>query len=190
MARFAQYSARIGRKTAAADAIARALQLDPLNPLIHRAAGSIEYAARAFAESIPHARRALAMNPRMSRAHAAIGDALLMLGRFEEARVEFAAEPVEDFRLAGQAMVERKLGNEAAARAARVKLVKDLGDRVLYQQAQIHAQWGELDAAFTKLEQARRIGDSGLIYLRNDPYLDPLRRDPRFGGLLASIGFD
>lgn len=190
MARYAQYSARIGRKDAAADAIARALRLDPLNPLIHRAAGSIEYAARAFAESIPHARRALAMNPRMSRAHAAIGDALVMLGRFEEARVEFAAEPVEDFRLAGEAIVERKLGNDAAARAARAKLVRDLGDRVLYQQAQVHAQWGELDAAFAKLEQARRIGDSGLIYLRNDPFLDPLRKDPRFGGLLASIGFD
>ena len=172
------------------DAIAQALQLDPLNPLIHRAAGAIEYAARNYAASISHARRALEMNPRMSRAHAAIGDALLMLGRNEEARAEYAAEPVEDFRLTGEAIVQRKLGNLAAAQAARTKLVKELGDRVLYQQAQIHAQWGELDAAVAKLQQARRIGDSGLIYLRNDPLLDPLRKDPRFDGLLASIGFD
>ena len=113
-----------------------------------------------------------------------------MLGRNEEARAEYAAEPVEDFRLTGEAIVQRKLGNLAAAQAARTKLVKELGDRVLYQQAQIHAQWGELDAAIAKLQQARRIGDSGLIYLRNDPLLDPLRRDPRFDGLLASIGFD
>ena len=190
MARYAQYSARIGRQSAASDAIARALQLDPLNPLIHRAAAAIEFAARNFAESIPHARRALEMNPRMSRAHAAIGDALLMLGRHEEARAEYAAEPVQDFRLAGEAIVERKLGNDAAARAARARLVEELGDRVLYQQAQILAQWGEPDAAIARLEQARRIGDSGLVYLRNDPFLDPLRKDPRFGGLLASIGFD
>ena len=166
------------------------MPLDPLNPLIHRAAGSIEYAARHYAESMPHARHALELNPRMSRAHAAIGDALLMLGRNEEARTEYAAEPVDDFRLAGEAIVERKLGNLAAAQAARTKLVEDLGDRVLYQQAQIHAQWGELDAAIAKLQQARRIGDSGLIYLRNDPLLDPLRKDPRFGSLLGSIGFD
>jgi len=190
MARYAQYSARVGRDAAAADAIAHALQLDPLNPLIHRAAGAIEYAARDYAGSIPHARRALEMNPRMSRAHAAIGDALLMLGRNDEARTEYAAEPVDDFRLAGEAIVERKLGNLAAARAARAKLVNELGDRVLYQQAQVHAQWGEPDAAIAKLEQARRTGDSGLIYLRNDPLLDPLRKDPRFGGLLGSIGFD
>ena len=115
MARFAQYSARVGRKTAATMPSTQALRLDPLNPLIHRAAGAIEYAARNYVASISHARRALEMNPRMSRAHAAIGDALLMLGRNEEAHTEFAAEPVEDFRLAGEAIVQRKLGNLAAA---------------------------------------------------------------------------
>jgi tetratricopeptide (TPR) repeat protein len=190
MARYAQYSARVGHESVASEAIDRALLLDPLNPLIHRAAGSIAYAARNYAASIPHAQRALAMNPRMSRAHAAIGDAHLLLGRLEDARAEYALEPVEDFRLTGQAIVEYRLGNGAAARAARTKLVKDLGDRVLYQQAQIHAQWGERNAAIGKLEQARRIGDSGLIYLRNDPLLDPLRALPRFAAVLESIGFD
>ena len=190
MARYAQYSARIGRERAAADAIERALILDPLNPLIHRAAASIEYAARRYAESIPHARKALKLNPRMSRTNAAIGDALFMLGRSEEARAAYAAEPVDDFRLTGIAIVEHRLGNAAAANAARSKLKAELGDRVLYQQAQLHAQWGERDAAIERLEQARRIGDSGLIYLRNDPLLDPIREDPRFDRLLAGIGFD
>jgi TolB-like protein len=190
MARYAQYSARIGRGRPAAEAIERALLLDPLNPLIHRAAGSIEYAAREYARSIPYARKALALNPRMSRANAAIGDALLMLGRNKEARDAYAAEPVEDFRLTGAAIVEHRLGNTAVATAARTRLVQDLGDRVLYQQAQIHAQWGERDAALNRLEQARRVGDSGLIYSRNDPLLDPLRKDPRFARLLESIGFD
>jgi len=190
MARYAQYSARIGRERAAAEAIKRALMLDPLNPLIHRAAGAIEYAAHRYAESIPPARKALSMNPKLSRANAAIGDALLMLGRAEEARTAYAAEPVEDFRLTGAAIVEHKLGHAAAARAAKQQLVANLGDRVLYQQAQILAQWGERDTALSRLEQARRIGDSGLIYLRNDPLLDPLRDDPRFAKLLGSIGFD
>jgi TolB-like protein len=190
MARYAQYSARIGRESDASETIGRALLLDPLNPLIHRAAGSIAYAARNYAASIPHAERALAMNPRMSRAHAAIGDALLMLGRFPEASEEYALEPVEDFRLTGQAIVEHRRGNQAAARAAQERLVKDLADRVLYQQAQIHAQWDERDRAIAKLEQARRVGDSGLVYLRNDPLLDPLRAIPRFVELLRSIGFD
>jgi len=86
--------------------------------------------------------------------------------------------------------VEWKLGNAQAARAAMTKLVADLGERVLYQQGQILAQWGESDAALAKLERARFLGDSGLIYARNDPLLDALRNEPRFARLLASIGFD
>lgn len=190
LARYAQYSGRTGRASEAAKAIGRALVLDKLNPLIHRAAGSIAYAARQYRESIPPLREALDMNPRLSQAHAGIADALLMLGRHQEARTEYLAEPVEDFRLAGIAIVERKLGNAAAAKAALSKLVADQGDRVLYQQAQVLAQWGERDAALDRLQHARRIGDSGLIYARNDPKLDPLRDDLRFKELLTGLGFE
>jgi len=117
-ARWAQYCARTGRAGEAAAAIARALARDRLNPLIHRAAGTIEYAARRYAESIPQFRQALQMNPRMSRAHAAIGDALVNLGSLQEARIEYAAEPVADFQLTGLAIVEQRSGNQAAARKA------------------------------------------------------------------------
>jgi TolB-like protein len=190
LARYAQYCARTGRKREAAESMQRALVLDRLNPLIHRAAGSIEYAARNYADSIPPNRQALAMNPGMSRAHAAIADALLMLGRLEEARAEYSAEPVEDFRLTGLAIVERRLGRTDVASAALSRLVAELGDRVLYQQAQVLAQWGDLKGAIAKLEQAYSIGDSGLIYLGNDPFLDPLRGEPQFAKLLNRIGFD
>jgi TolB-like protein/Flp pilus assembly protein TadD len=189
LARYALYSARSGNDSAAVPAMKRALVLDPLNPLIHRAAGSVEYAARRYEASIPPLRKALAMNPKMSRTHAAIGDALLMLGRTVEARSEFAAEPLADFRLAGLAVAEHRLGNAEAARDAHDRLVAERGDSALYQQAQVYAQWGERDRALERLEEARRIGDSGLIYARNDPLLDPLRDDPRFAALLESLGF-
>ena len=190
LARYAQYSARTGRAAEATDAIGRALVLDKLNPLIHRAAGAIAYADREYRESIPPLRKSLEMNPRLSQAHAGIADALLMLGRPREAKTEYLAEPVEDFRLAGLAIVERRLGNDTAAKAALAKLVTDQGDRVLYQQAQVLAQWGERDLALAHLQQARQVGDSGLIYARNDPKLDPLRADPRFKELLTSLGFE
>ena len=190
LARYSLYSARIGRKQEAADAMRRALVLDPLNPLIHRAAGAIQFAARNYADSIPPAEHALSMNPKMSRAHAAIGDALLMLGRFTEARAAYELEPAQDVGLTGKAIVEWKLGNLKGARAAMAKLVADLGERALYQQGQVLAQWGERSAALAQLERARLLGDSGLIYLRNDPLLDVLRNEPGFARLLASVGFD
>lgn len=167
----------------------RALLLDPLNPLIHRAAASIEFAARRYDASIAPARQALKLNPRLSRAHAAIGDAFQLLGRFDEARDEYAAEPVDDFRLSGLAILEHRRGNDGAARKRLGELVSGHGDRVLYQQSQVLAQLGDRNAAVARLQQAFAAGDSGLIYLRNDPWLDPLRADPRFRQLLDRIGF-
>jgi len=190
LARYAQYSARTGRDSEAVAAMTRALRLDPLNPLIYRAAGSVEYAARRYAESIPPLRKALDMNPKMGRAHASIGDALLMLGKAAEARVEYAAEPAMDFNLAGIAIAGHRLGDTAAAGAALDRLRTQLGDKSLYQQAQVLAQMGNRESAIAALEQARAVGDGGLIYARNDPMLDPLRSDPRFARLLQGMGFD
>ena len=47
--------------------------LDPLNPLVHRALGSVLYATRRYAESLVPLRRALALNPQLANAQAAIG---------------------------------------------------------------------------------------------------------------------
>lgn len=189
-ARWAQYCARTGRVREADEAIQRALSRDRLNALIHRAAGTIEYAARRFAASIPPLRQSLQMNPQLSRAHAHIGDALVNLGKLAQARSAYAAEPVADFQLTGLAIVEHRGGNPVAARAAMDQLVTELGDTVLYQQAQVLAQWGEAEAGMTRLLKAREMGDSGLIYARNDPFLDPLRSDPRMATLLAGLGFE
>jgi TolB-like protein/Tfp pilus assembly protein PilF len=190
MARYAQYCARVGRDREATTAMQRAVLLDPLNPLIHRAAASVEYAARRYAKSLPPLRQALAMNPKMSRAHASMGDALLMLGRLVGARTEYLAEPAADFRLAGLAIVEHRLGKTVEAQAALAQLLAERGEQALYQQGQVYAQWTEHDTAIERLEQARVVGDSGLIYARNDPFLDPLRGDPRLARILQSIGFD
>lgn len=189
-ARWAQYCARTGRVREAKEAMERALSRDGLNALIHRAAGTIEYAARRFEASIAPQRRALEMNPRMPGSHAAIGDTLVNLGDLAQARGEYAAEPVPDFRLAGLAILEHRSGNGSAARAAMKRLVDELGDTVLYQQAQVLAQFGDAETAIARLLEARELGDSGLIYARNDPFLDPLRADPRVETLLRGLGFD
>jgi tetratricopeptide (TPR) repeat protein len=189
-ARWAQYCARTGREREAASAMERALSRDRLNAQIHRAAGTIEYAARRFKASIPPMRKALEMNPGMSVAHAAIGDALVNLGDLAQARTEYLAEPVADFRLTGLAIVEHRSGSRDAARTAMTRLVDELGDVVLYQQAQVLAQFGEVEEAIARLLKARELGDSGLVYARNDPFLDPLRGDPRVQAMLAGMGFD
>ena len=190
MGRFALYCAATGRAAEAYPAMQRAQQLDPLNPLVHRAMGSVLYAARRYAEMLPQVRRALTINPKLSGAHAAIGSALLLLGRARAAREAYLEEPQSLARLTGLAIVERQLHNDSAAHDAMNALVNELGDSALYQRAEVHAQWGERDIAMSILARARAIGDSGLIYTRTDPFLDPLRALPQFIELLRQLGFD
>jgi TolB-like protein len=189
LARYAQYCARMGRDRDALEPLRTAVRLDRLNPLIHRAAGSIEYAARRYAESIPPMRQALSLNSRVSQAHAGIGAALFAMGNVGEAREEFRSEPFADFRLAGLAIVEHALGNNSAAQKAFLELTTQHGERVLYQQAQVLSQWADKKGALTRLDQAWQRRDSGLIYVRNDPMLDSLRNEPEFKRLLDVIGF-
>ena len=185
---YALYCSRAARAAEAHSAIQRALALDPINARVHRAAGSIDYAARRYEEALPQLRRALELNPEISNAHALIAFCLTQLGRLKEARAEFAAEPTEFFRLTGLAIVEHKLGNRAAADKAYADLVQSMGDGALYQHAQILAQWGKPDEAVAKLWKARRLGDSGLTYLATDPLLDPVQRHPEFIKLLKNLG--
>jgi TolB-like protein/Flp pilus assembly protein TadD len=187
---YALYCSRAGRAEEAHAAIERALALDPINARVHRAAGSIDYAARRYEEALPPLRRALELNPAISNAHALIGYSLMQLGRLKEARAEFEAEPANFFRLTGIAIVEHRLGNRSAAERAYSELVREMGDASVYQHAEVLAQWGRGDEAVAKLIRARDVSDSGLTYLATDPLLDPVRRNPEFIKLLNELNVD
>ena len=190
LGRYALYCALTGRADESRAAMNRAIGLDPLNPLVHRALGSVLYATRRYSESLAPLHQALTLNPNLANAHAAIGRALLQLGRTHEAREAFAREPHKLVRETGVAIAEQRLGNRALAEQARERLRSELGDSALYQQAEVAAQWGELAAALQLLTRARSLGDSGLIYLQTDPLLDPLRAMPAFDALRRQLGFE
>jgi TolB-like protein/Tfp pilus assembly protein PilF len=190
MGRFAGFCAWTGRAKEAHDAISRALELDPLNAVAYRAAGNIGIAARDYGQAIPALEKAIALNPKIREAHGLIGTCLLQLGRLGEARQAYLAENQDLSRFPGLAIVEHKLGNHRAAQGAMDKLSTGLDVGTVYQQAQVFAQWGDHQAAIAKLILARKIGDSGMIFARNDPLLDPIRTDPQFILLLKSMGFD
>ncbi len=183
---FAQYCARAGRAHDALGASQRALSLDPLNPRAFRAAGTVRYIARRYNEALPLLDKAISMNAKISNAYAIKGQALIMLGRYRDARKAFLREPVRMFKLTGLSIVEHKLGANVAAQGALTSLIAEFGDAAVYQQAQIHAQAGSDDAAFAALRRAKAVGDSGFLFLATDPLLDPLRKDPIFAGLLES----
>ncbi|WP_268920631.1 TIR domain-containing protein [Sandarakinorhabdus rubra] len=189
LSRFGIFAARCGRIAEGRSALAKARRLDPLNARTAWLAGEVEYIARQYPAAIAQVERALALNPDLSVAWWALGAAQLRQGNIAAAAEAFGKESNSLFRLAGQAIVQQRQGDRAAARRSLAGMVKAHGDNALYQQAQVLAAWGDHEGALAALERARETGDAGIMYVRGDPLFDGVRGDPRFKRLLAALGF-
>jgi hypothetical protein len=55
--------------------------------------------------------------------------------------------------------------------------------------ATIYAQWGKRAKALEWLATAMRLRDSGLVMLKTDPLMDPLRNEPRFQAIERELKF-
>jgi hypothetical protein len=76
------------------------------------------------------------------------------------------------------------MGDRATAEG-KLNELKAIDDGSLnYQFAEIYALWGEREQAFASLGAADRADDPGLGSLAVDPFMDPLRSDPRFQALV------
>jgi TolB-like protein/tetratricopeptide (TPR) repeat protein len=184
---FAAFCAPNGRYFEALNAIERAKTLDPLNAAVFKVAGDVAFFGRRFGDVIAPMQKASVLDPKLPGAHAGIGNALIKLGRFAEARTAYAAEPDAALALAGTAIAEHALGNEAAASAASAALTAQFGDKALYQTAQVRAQSGDVTGAVAALLRARKLNDPALLTARTDPLLDPIRQDRAFIGMLYDL---
>lgn len=189
LSRYALFCSRIGRFELARTAMARSAALDLLNGRTVRLQGEVEFGARRFAQAVPLLERALVINPKMGVARSVLGSSKFLLGDSAGAEAAFAADPNRLFGLTGLAIVRHSQGRKSEAAQDLATLIAENGDNSLYQQAQIAAQWGETVRAMQLLQTARSEGDAGVMYARNDPFLDPVRRDPGFKDLLNSLGF-
>ena len=189
LSRYALYRARRRQFDPAERAIADAVQLDPLNPAVFKTQGLVRYARGDHAGAITSARRGLELSPQRATLHGDIGNALVQLGELDNAEAAFVKEKAGLLALPGRAIVAARRNDDTAAQAHFDALVRQYGDNGFYQQAQVLAQWSKPEAALEALEKAFAVKDSGLVTLLVDPYLDPLRNDPRFHALLQSIHF-
>jgi tetratricopeptide (TPR) repeat protein len=82
-----------------------------------------------------------------------------------------------------------KLGRHADAEAELKKLQAAFGDASAYQCATIYAQWGDSAKAIEWLGRAVRLPDAGVVYVKTDPLMDPLRQDPRFQAIERELKF-
>jgi hypothetical protein len=70
-----------------------------------------------------------------------------------------------------------------------IAIHKEFGDAASYQYAEIYAEFGDKERALAALDRGWEIRDSGLAWVKVDPYLDPLRSDRRFQAIVDRLDF-
>jgi serine/threonine-protein kinase len=172
---------QVGRQKEGETAISEGVSLDPLNARARAVQSRILFYGRHYPQSIEAGRRALIIRPRNVLARAIIGWDLLQLGRLDEASRTLKGLPADDYRRnVGEAVIAIRSGRKEQALDAIRAIRKRYGDGAFYQEGEIYAQLGERDKAIEALETAWTNRDTGLASMQGDPFLDPVRNDPRF----------
>jgi TolB-like protein/Flp pilus assembly protein TadD len=183
----------LGRFDQAIAELKRALELDPVSPIISADLGAAYNLARRYDEAIAQLRDTLEMDPGFYFARWQLGLALELKGATSEAIVEYrkAFELNDDpMVLAVLAHADVGTGKQNEARQILAQLTEEAKTRYVqaYAFPVIHLGLGEKDQALDWLQKAARDHDGFYSPLMNvDPYLDPLRGDPRFEALVSAI---
>ena len=160
--------------------------LDPISfwnlGLRYRYAGQLQESQRAF-------QRVRQLNPGYSGLDYHEGETLLLIGRYEEALARFETEPDEAYRLKGIALARHALGQSDASDTAFAQLIERYGDQWPSEIAHVHAYRGDVDQAFTWLDQEfESYGPGGWGEWQLQRLYDTLRHDPRWLTFLRRTG--
>ncbi len=168
----------------------RLVELDPLTPSSYSVRSVVLIDLRQYAEAIRAAQKSLQLAPKREWPHQLIGDSFFLMNRPDEARAEYEhVSPDDVFRLRGDATLAARSGDMKGVERITLQMHKLFGDAATFQYAQIYAQTGQLDRAFDALEKGIEVKDPGVTGLRTDPFLDPIRSDPRYAALVKKLNF-
>jgi serine/threonine protein kinase len=185
-----------GREQEALAEINRAHQLDPLSPAISTFVGIIHIFARQYDEALAVFKKLASENPTFARAHYCLAQAYWGKRMYPQAIEEFKAfgqlsddRSESDFASAMEQGFRSRGWNGALDKGIQVRLAQR--KKAYYSAskiAQLYADLGDKDQAFKWLNTAYQERDIGLLGLKTDFLLDPLRSDPRFAELVRKVG--
>jgi len=186
----ARVKCNLGKREESIELARKVREQDPIHIYANHVLGTILYFARRYGECIPAFRRTLDMDPHYPKPHYFIAMSLYWLGETQAAWEEVQHEPLEWMYLTASAATLFRLGRTEEAREMFQRML-DAGasGNMFIQIADIHAQLGDADRAIDALHRALDLRDPGLTQLLVDPFLDPIRDDPRFQRIFAQAGF-
>jgi TolB-like protein/Tfp pilus assembly protein PilF len=171
----------------------RAVELDPLSPIINADFGWILAQARRYDEAIAQLRKTLEIDPTFYYAHYRLGVAFQFKGDIPAAIAEYTkAQQLSDDLFVPVLLAAAKA--QSGDKDAALRMLAELEE--LSRHRHVHGYWRALlcislenhDKAIRWLEQsiADREGDD-IAWIKVDPMLDPLRGDPSFEALVQKV---
>jgi TolB-like protein/Flp pilus assembly protein TadD len=191
---YAYYLTAIGDLNAAITERKRALDLDPVNPLLSSALGEAFYQNREFDRAIQQNSRSLELDPRNAIALVNIGRAYEMKGMHPQARNAFGkvlAVAPDDPAILALVGHEYALSGDKQKALQTISHLQQLAAHTYVPAiyvALVYTGLHDLDHAFEWLDKATQERCEYLIYLPSEPLADPLRNDPRFSQLMKHLG--
>ena len=183
------FAVYMGRFDVGLAAVRRAVALDPLNPQRHEALGEALFWTRRYRDAVAALGEVTSLEPDFKRAYGFRGIAYYSLGDLQSARSSCETKPDHWSSMWCLSATYEKLGRHADAEAELTKMQVAFGDASAYQNATIYAQWGNTAKALELLGRAVRLPDAGVVYVKTDPLMDPLRNDPRFQAIERELKF-
>jgi eukaryotic-like serine/threonine-protein kinase len=188
-----------GRAQESIDEANRALQLDPLSPIIGAVQCEVQTYDHKFDKAIAVCQKTIADNPSFGAVHYRLAWAYWGEHKYSQAISEFqtTARLSDDKNMAGfaSALDEgfRAGGWPAAVRNAIKAVLAQRDAKANYVAAfwiaQLYAELGDRDHAFEWLNIARQEHNLWIPTLRTDFTFNSLHSDPRYTALVQKIGF-
>lgn len=188
--KYAFYLVRTGNLAGALAEIQRSVDLDPVSGSTFHAEGFIDYFSRQYDRAFAITQSVRVLRTNLPDWNFLLGDVYAGQGRYSDAISEFFKSGDGPYSLGHLGYAYARAGRVDAAQQTISRLQEDVRKYGIgrYEIALVYAGLGRKQDAFRWLEAAYRVHDVGLVYLKVDPCLDPLRADIRFADLLQRVG--
>lgn len=177
-----------GRFEEAIDHLQMAAALDPLSPVSGSAVGIAYFCWRLYDQALAQYARMKARYPGAGTLHVLTGQVYVAKGDFHQGMAEYR-NGLDAFQQDKSTLLVHALAMSGRYDEAREQLAEledpDHPDPI--DLAAIYAALGDRDRAFSWLEKG--LAKRKVYLVKVHPFLDSLRVDPRFAGLLVRAGF-
>ena len=193
---YAQMLSFLGRSDEALAMVDRAIDVDPVTPMVEDVKFSILESAGRFDEGLKLAEQRYNFDKQNQTARRALPTFLFHTGQYERALAvteEMAAsDRGRQFVWSSLlATLYSKTGNPAKAgeHLEKLEVMSKESSKADYSLALNYAELGRIDDAFTALEKCFELREERLVWINVDPRLVSLRDDPRFKQIVDKMQF-